>query len=149
MAVELFIVTPEREAFQASVQSVVLPGSEGDFGVLEGHERFLAPLRIGEVEVRESDGGTRYLALSDGFAEVDGDRVVVMVDTCECAADIDVARAERAKARAEAELEALRTRSGEGRQGGDAGEEESRFRIEERALQRALIRIQVAGKRAA
>ena len=41
MALELSIVTPEGQAYDGAVESVVLPGSEGDFGILEGHERLL------------------------------------------------------------------------------------------------------------
>jgi F-type H+-transporting ATPase subunit epsilon len=134
MPIDLTIVTPEGTRYQGQIERVVVPGSEGDFGVLPGHERFLSPVRIGELEV---DGANkRWAAVSEGFAEVNGDKVVLMVDTCEFAADIDKARAERAKARAEAEL-ARRERQ---------HVEEKSFRLEEAALQRALIRIQVASK---
>ena len=134
MPIDLTIVTPEGTRYQGQVERVVVPGSEGDFGVLPGHERFLSPVRIGELEV---DGATkRWAAVSDGFAEVNGDKVVLMVDTCEFASDIDKARAERAKARAEAELARSERQH----------VEEKSFRLEEAALQRALIRIQVASK---
>ncbi len=138
MSLELVIVTPEREAFRGPVKRVVLPGSEGEFGVLEGHERFLCPLRIGEVEI-DGEGESRFAALSEGFADVGGSSVVVMVDTCELAEEIDVARAERARARAEEEL----ARLGEG-----SPEAESEFRRAQAALQRALVRLQVAAHRA-
>ena len=51
MSVELVIVTPSGEAYRGEVERVVLPGSEGDFGVLEGHERFLCSLRTGEIQL--------------------------------------------------------------------------------------------------
>lgn len=135
MPFDLIVVTPEREAFRGTVDTVVLPGSEGDFGVLEQHERFLAPLRVGEAEIRNG-GESRFAAFNDGFAEVGPDHVVVLVDTCELASDIDTARAERARARAEQAIEAVRT----GR------DDEKQLHIYEAALQRALIRIQVAAK---
>ena len=135
MALELVIVTPEREVFSGQVDGVELPGTEGEFGVLPGHERFLAPLRIGEVEIRTARG-TLYAALSEGFAEVEGKHVVVTADTCELADDIDVARAERARERAEGRIRSIR----EGRL------EDVHLRMSELALQRAIIRIQVAGK---
>ncbi len=134
MALDLHIVTPEGEAFAGAAESVVLPGSEGEFGVLPGHERFLSPVRIGEVEIRGRDDA-QWAAVSDGFVEVTGKRVVVMVETCELAGDIDVARAERARARAERELARL-TRS---------ESEEHGFRLEQAALSRAVTRIAVAG----
>jgi len=138
VSLELVIVTPEREAFRGPVKRVVLPGSEGEFGVLEGHERFLCPLRIGEVEI-DGEGEPRFAALSDGFADVGESSVVVMVDTCELAEEIDVARAERARARAEEALARLH----EG-----TPESDSNFRHAQAALQRALVRLQVAARRA-
>jgi F-type H+-transporting ATPase subunit epsilon len=134
MPFDLTIVTPHGEAYQGRVQTVVLPGSEGDFGVLEGHERFLSPLRIGELEIRVSDRNT-YAAISGGFADVLGERVVVLADTCELASDIDVARAERARERAEAALRGLRSEA-----------ENAEFRLQRAALERAVVRIQTAAR---
>jgi len=51
--IALSIVTPERPIVETDVDSVVLPGSEGDFGVLPGHEALLAPLREGPVVYQE------------------------------------------------------------------------------------------------
>ena len=135
MPFQLTIVTPQGPAYEGSVESVVLPGSEGDFGVLPSHERLLAPLRIGEVEVRIADE-LLYAAIADGFAEVNGEEVVVMVESCEYARDLDVARAELARERAEQGLVAP---------GGDA--DEKRIREYEAALERARNRIAVAQKR--
>jgi F-type H+-transporting ATPase subunit epsilon len=131
----LTIVTPEGVRYEGPAERVVVPGVDGDFGVLPGHERFLSAVRIGEVAI-DGPTGTTWAAVSDGFAEVNADKVVMMVDACELAADIDVARAERAKARAERELERLKA--------GHA--EEIGFRLEEAALHRALIRLQVASR---
>ncbi len=108
MPFQLTIVTPQGEAYHGEVERVVLPGSEGDFGVLPDHERFLTPLRVGEVEIT-SGGETLYAAIADGFAEVQGEQVAVLVESCELAADIDVARAERARDRAEQQLAQLDT----------------------------------------
>jgi F-type H+-transporting ATPase subunit epsilon len=135
--IQLTIVTPQGACHDGPVDSVVVPGSEGDFGVLPGHERFLAPVRIGELEIRGGKDPTRrWAAVSSGFADVNADRVVLLVDSCEFAADIDLARAERARARAQRELERLRA---------EAADELS-FRLEEAALERALIRLQVANR---
>jgi F-type H+-transporting ATPase subunit epsilon len=133
MPFDLSIVTPEGTAFEESVSSVVLPGTEGQFGVLPGHARFLTALAIGEAVIQTSRG-TRYAALSDGFAEVTQDHVTVMVETCELGSDIDIARAEQAKARAEAALNAAR----------QAAHDEHLFGREEAALKRAINRISAA-----
>lgn len=135
MPIELAIVTPEREVFTGSVEGVVLPGSEGDFGVLPGHERFLAPLRIGEAEIR-SAASTQWAAVSEGFAEVTDGRVVVLVDTCELADQIDVARAEKARDTAQARVDAVRS----------GVDETSDLARAEAALKRALARLQAAGR---
>jgi F-type H+-transporting ATPase subunit epsilon len=131
---QLTIVTPQGPVFEGSVASVVLPGSEGEFGVLPSHERLLAPLRIGEVEVR-TDDELLYAAIADGFADVDGEEVVVMVESCEFADNVDVARAELARSRAEQGLVALAE---------DA--EAKRIQEYEAALERARNRIAVAQK---
>ncbi len=107
MPFDLTIVTPDGERFRKPVDAVVLPGSEGDFGVLPSHERFLTPLRIGAIEVRSRDGDRLYAAIANGFADVRGDEVTVMVESCEFAHEIDVARAELARDRAEQGLAEL------------------------------------------
>ena len=106
MPLELTIVTPSGRAYRGDVDSVVLPGSEGDFGVLPGHERFLTALRTGEVQIRTGNQ-TLHAASAPGFADVSAEQVTVMVDSCELASDIDVARAEHARQRAEQDLGAL------------------------------------------
>lgn len=108
MSIELHVVTPEGEAFEGPVETVVLPGSEGDFGVLEGHEEFLSGLRVGEMTVRTAAGEELHAAVSRGFAEVHGNRVVVMVGSCEFAHEIDLDRAQVARDRALKQLEELR-----------------------------------------
>jgi F-type H+-transporting ATPase subunit epsilon len=82
MSLDLTIVTPTGEAFHGPVEAVVLPGSEGDFGVLPRHERLMTSLRVGELEIRTSSG-TRRATISEGFADVSGGEVVVMVTSCQ------------------------------------------------------------------
>ena len=104
MPFELTIVTPEGEAYRGTVDRVVLPGTEGEFGVLASHERFLSPLRVGEVEILTPEGSL-YAAIADGFAEVSGDQVAVLVDSCELEHEIDAARADAAEAAAQQYLD--------------------------------------------
>ncbi len=93
MAVELVVVTPEGEALSEEVEQVVLPGEAGDFGVLESHERFLTPLKHGPMEIIRASGN-EWAAITGGFAEVDGKRVVVLVDGCSLASRLDRAEVE-------------------------------------------------------
>ncbi len=132
MPIELQIVTPQGPAWRGSVESVVLPGSEGDFGVLANHERFLTSLRVGEARI-ETGAQTLYAAIADGFADVSGAEVAVLVESCELAGSIDVARAELARERAEAGLARL---------GADEGAE--RLAAYEAALARARNRLTVS-----
>ena len=87
MPLELIIVTPQGEAFSGPVERVVLPGTSGAFGVLESHEKLATSLRTGPVEILRTDGSTARLTVSDGFAEVADDRVVVLVTECEIEAN--------------------------------------------------------------
>jgi F-type H+-transporting ATPase subunit epsilon len=132
-SIELIIVTPERQLLRERVVEVVMPGAEGELGILPGHAPLITELGIGELRYRGSDPNTNgVLAIIHGFAEVLGDRVTVLAETAERAAEIDLARAEAAKARAEQRLTS-----------GDPSLELDRAAI---ALQRALIRIQVVRK---
>jgi F-type H+-transporting ATPase subunit epsilon len=132
-SIELIIVTPERQFLRESVVETVLPGAEGSLGILPGHAPLMTELGIGELTYRGAGanlGGG--LAVIQGFAEVLGDRVTVLAETAERAAEIDLARAEAAKARAEKRLAS-----------GDPNTDWDRASI---ALQRALLRIQIARK---
>ncbi|HEU4949369.1 MAG TPA: F0F1 ATP synthase subunit epsilon [Candidatus Deferrimicrobiaceae bacterium] len=102
----LELVTPERLVLSEEVDEAVLPGFEGEFGVLPGHTQFLAILNIGILRYRKGSE-TRKIALGGGYAEVTPERVVVMADTAEHADEIDVERAQRARDRAEAALKSL------------------------------------------
>ena len=94
MSLELTIVTPEGQSYDGPVARVVLPGMEGEFGVLEGHERLLTALKPGPVEIAggSGSGDIEWAAVTHGFVEVTGERVVVMVDHCLMAEEIDAAK---------------------------------------------------------
>jgi len=94
LQLELVIVTPTGEAFSGAVEGVVLPGAEGEFGVLLSHEAFLTALRGGEMEILRADGGVTRMTVSDGFARVANDRVVVLVGECQTAGDGEADAAE-------------------------------------------------------
>jgi F-type H+-transporting ATPase subunit epsilon len=101
VALELVVVTPEGEAFSEEVEQVVLPGEAGNFGVLESHERFLTPLQLGPMEIIRAGHGSEWAAITSGFAEVDGQRVVVLVDSCSLAGEIDAAATEARRVEAD------------------------------------------------
>ncbi len=82
MALRLTVVTPAASVLDTEVDSVVVPGAQGEFGVLPSHERFLAPLREGTVRYRAA-GETQQLRVTGGFAEVTEQRVVILADAVE------------------------------------------------------------------
>ncbi len=98
--IHLEIVTPEKQLFSGTVDSVTLPSSTGYLGILPGHAPLLAELGIGDISYT-TRGRTEFLSCSWGFAEVLPERVIVLAQTAETASEIDVNRAEQAKARAE------------------------------------------------
>ena len=128
----LELATPTRLVVSREVEEVVAPGSEGYFGVWPGHAPFLTTLGTGEVTYRVSR--EEYsLAVHGGFAEVGGDRVIILADTAELPEEIEVARAQRARERAEQRL---------------AGklQEEPDYARALAALSRALSRLHVASR---
>jgi F-type H+-transporting ATPase subunit epsilon len=132
--IQLVIVTPKRQLLRESVGEVQLPGANGYLGVLPGHAPLMTELGIGELSYPGAPGKEPlHLAILSGFAEVLPDRVTVLAETAEFTQEIDVARAEAARSRAEKRLAS-----------GDTNIDWDRASV---ALQRALIRIQVAHKR--
>ncbi|HXN51346.1 MAG TPA: F0F1 ATP synthase subunit epsilon [Candidatus Acidoferrum sp.] len=135
-SIELIIVTPERQLLRETVVGVTLPGGDGCLGILPGHAPLITELGIGELTYRAKGAGEPgHLAIISGFAEVLGDRVTVLAETAERPEEIDVARAEEAKKRAEQRLTTA------------ASDPEVDWARAAVALQRSLIRIQVARKR--
>jgi F-type H+-transporting ATPase subunit epsilon len=130
------LATPSRLLVSAEVDEVVAPGAEGYFGVLPGHAPFLTTLAPGDVMYRQG-GVEHHVAVAGGFAEVTGDRVIILAETAEAPEEIDRARAERARQRAE---QRLAGRVPEG------GEEEIDYDRALASLARAVARIIVAGR---
>ena len=109
MPLKLQIITPERIVFEEeNVDSLTVPGAEGELTILPSHAPLMTALRPGPVLFRR--GGQEVdLALSGGFMEVRDDMVRVLADTAERSDEIDQARAEEARRRA---AEQLATREG-------------------------------------
>ena len=129
MALDLEVATPSRLVVAETVDEVVIPGSQGYFGVLPGHAPLLATLGAGELTYRKGTSQF-HLALTGGFAEVRNDKVIVLAENAERPDEIDRERAVKSKERAEHRLS--------GREG------DVDFARAQTALARALIRLQVA-----
>jgi len=128
----LRIVTPDREVVREEVDEAQIPGREGYLGVLPGHAPLISELKIGEISYRKG-GKTQHLAVTWGFLEVLPEQVTVLAETAERAEEIDVDRARAAKERAEKRLKSP-----------DPECDLNRATV---ALERALIRLQVASRR--
>jgi F-type H+-transporting ATPase subunit epsilon len=99
----LEIVTPESRAYSDDVEMVVLPAVEGEMGVYPMHIPLITQIKPGELVVTKG-GQQTALAVGEGFVEVTGEKVSVIVDMALKEADIDEAAAEDAIRRAEARL---------------------------------------------
>ena len=97
----LELVTPEKVAWSAPADFVVLPSFNGEMGVLPGHQSFLVQLGAGEVRVT-SNGEVKHFAISGGFAEIKDDTVSLFAETAEDAGQIDSERAKQALEKAKA-----------------------------------------------
>ncbi|HSK51827.1 MAG TPA: F0F1 ATP synthase subunit epsilon [Clostridia bacterium] len=133
MPIRLEIVTPERLAFEDDVDSVNVPGIEGELGILPHHAPLLSMLGFGELRIRRG-GAEESFAIVGGFVQVRPDKVVVMAETADLAAEIDLEKAQEARREAERALES----------GYHEGADLSAARA---ALQQALLRIRVAERR--
>lgn len=100
MPTHLQIIALDKIAYEDDVDIVVLPGEEGQLGVLPRHARIVTLLEPGEVLARKA-GEETSLAISGGFAQIGPDSVTILSDAAEYAEDIDMDRAEEARRRAQ------------------------------------------------
>jgi F-type H+-transporting ATPase subunit epsilon len=134
MADELMleIVTPEKMVFSDKIEEVTIPGAEGEFGVLRGHEAFLSAVDIGELNYIK-DGKKTYYSVNNGYAEVTSSKVTILIETAERSDGIDKDRALQAKDKAESRLSQMT-------------KEDVEYEIMRAALARAIARINAAEK---
>jgi F-type H+-transporting ATPase subunit epsilon len=137
-ALHVEVVTPDGEVFSEDVAMVVLPGVEGELGILPRHQPLVTLLGVGETRVRDLDGEWEYIATGIGYAQVLFDKVLVVVDHGELAGVIDQRRAEEARQRAAERLQ--------DRKDPAAQAEVDYFRAEQ-AMQRAENRLHVARRK--
>jgi F-type H+-transporting ATPase subunit epsilon len=130
---KLELVTPYKRVLSEEVDEVTAPGAIGEFGVLPDHTSLLTTLKVGELTYKQG-GESFHVAVNWGYVEVEDNVMTVLVETAEPADQIDLERAKAALGRAEEALKKLTS-------------EDKEFKIMEAALERALIRVQVASKK--
>ncbi|WP_347489359.1 F0F1 ATP synthase subunit epsilon [Desulfoscipio sp. XC116] len=127
----LEVVTPQKKTYSQDIRFVVLPGTEGELGILPEHAPLVSALKIGLVRVQH-EGKVLKIAVSGGFAEVRNSKVTVLANAAEREDQINVQRAQAAKERAEQRLSA-------------PGSDVDTARAEA-ALKRALNRLKAGGQ---
>jgi F-type H+-transporting ATPase subunit epsilon len=134
MADELMleIVTPEKMTFSGKVEEVTIPGTEGEFGVLRGHEPFLSSVDVGELNFFK-DSKKTYYSVNTGYAEVTASKVTILIETAERSDHIDKDRALKAKDNAEARMAQI-------------AKDDVEYEKVRAALARAIVRLNVAEK---
>ncbi len=103
MSLQLEIVTPHGKVYDETIDSVVMPTTSGEVGIMPGHIPLLTEIQAGEIAVSKS-GSVDHLAVSKGFAQCIGDKVSILAENAISEADIDVNEVEAAVARAQEAL---------------------------------------------
>lgn len=101
--VEFELVSPERLLVSRAVDMVVVPGAEGDFGVLRGHAPLISTLRLGVIDIHDAGAVAERIFVAGGFAEVTAERCTVLAEQAVRLADLD-------RGALEGELKGLRDR---------------------------------------
>ena len=105
---EFELVTPERLLFSEPVEMVVVPGTEGNFGVLPGHAPLISTIRPGMIEIYEGQNVTRRIFVVSGVAEVTAERCTVLADEAASPETLDRAAIEADLRIVEGNLPSLR-----------------------------------------
>lgn len=124
--IDFELVSPERILLSVQAEMVVVPGSEGDFGVMAGHQPMISTLRPGAIEVYAGDKVQERLYVAGGFAEVSNDRLTVLAEEAVPFADLDRAGMEQRLKDAREDLE-------------DAKDDEARARAQEKIDQLSQV----------
>ena len=104
------LVSPEKLLLSEDVEMVVVPGGEGNFGVLPGHALFISTVRPGVIDVYEGNRVSERIFVSGGFAEVTPERCTVLADEAMPLSSLDPAQIQESLKAAEAEIASLAER---------------------------------------
>ena len=126
----LTVLTEEKAVIDETVDSILVPGTEGYLGVLRNHAALVTALQPGTLTVTPLDRDPEIFAVSGGFVEINRNTATILADTLERPDEIDATRAEQAVARARERLEKK-----------EEGLDTTRA---EMALKRALNRVKLA-----
>jgi F-type H+-transporting ATPase subunit epsilon len=131
-ALTLEVVTPEKRALTTAADEVRAPGVLGGFGIRHNHEPFMTALEPGRLTY-VLGGQEHHYAVGAGFLQVADNKVIVLVDIAEAAADIDVEQARSSLAEASERLRSMT-------------EQDEHYAVERARVQRETARLGVAGR---
>lgn len=100
----LEILTPERVFFSDNAEMIIVPTPQGELGILAGHVPLVAAVAVGTSRIKKESGEWVDAVLTEGFMEVNQEKVVIIADAAEWPYEIDANRAEAARLRAEERL---------------------------------------------
>lgn len=138
--VKFELVSPEKILLSEDVDMVVVPGSEGNFGVLPGHAPLISAVRPGVIEVYESGAVAERIFVVGGFAEVTPRRCTVLADQAVAISSLDRAAASAEAAELGATLPGLRDAA---QRGGEA--ERANLALAERQYRVAAAKLEALG----
>lgn len=125
---QIAVVTGEREIYRGEAEEVIVPGVEGELGILPHHAALLTALKPGEMRIKLGSAQDD-LFVSGGFLEVYNNTVTVLADAAEHAEDIDHARAQEARRRSQERLAEVK--------------DERERALASGALERAIVRLHI------
>ncbi len=131
MSIRCEIVSQDRMVYEGDVDIVVLPGSDGEMGILPHHSPVLTTLKFGLIKIR-TNNEEHVFTVAGGVAEIQPTIVTVLADAAENVKEIDVARAETARQRAAEALTQVKT------------EDLDAYLALEAALRRSNLRLEAA-----
>jgi F-type H+-transporting ATPase subunit epsilon len=131
--VQFELVSPEKLLLSEAVDMVVVPGSEGNFGVLAGHSLLISTVRPGVIDVYEGNQISERIFVSGGFAEVTAERCTVLADEAVPLSSLDAAAIEATQRTLEGTLVNLRDRAAR-----LSGEERDQALLEQRSTELKL-----------
>jgi F-type H+-transporting ATPase subunit epsilon len=132
MALTVRVIAPDKTVWDSEAEEVILPSTTGQLGILAGHAPLLTALDIGVMRVR-ADKEWVPIALMGGFAEVDSNEVIILVNGAERGDAIDLAKAQAAYQEAEARLSEI-----------DSDDKSATIQARQ-GLKRARAKLQAAG----
>lgn len=133
MTLTVRVISPDRTVWDAEADEVVLPSTTGQLGVLSGHVSMITALDTGVMRLRRSNREWIAIALMGGFAEVNEDELVILVNGAELGSNIDIEEAREAYNQALYKLNQV-----------NEGDRQRKFQANQ-AFKRARARLQAAG----